>query len=445
MMQSNTPSPDTPGTVEFNPGADVLPPLDISSAGSMSLWEVMREAFDSLLANRGRALLTMLGVIIGVGSVVSLMALGSGASASVTGQVESIGTNLIFVSPSMPRSGGPGMSSIPQTLTLDDAKAIGTLNLPIAGIAPQFSGTAQVVAAAADEQTQIVGTTTPYFALNDLRLASGSYFSEAQERAAEPVAVLGANLAKSLFGTGRAVGQNVRVKDQTVRVVGVLVPKGGRGFGSTDDQAFMPISFVQQRLFGARTPDGNSFRVASIMLSANDGGDIDAIQDRIAALLRERHRLEADGTDDDFLIVNQASFLSVLNNITSLLTAFLAAIAGISLLVGGIGIMNIMLVSVTERTKEIGLRKAVGARGQDILLQFVVEAVVISLAGGLLGLALGALVALVVNLSGIIPASVSLESVLLAVGFSMAVGLFFGIYPARRAAQLNPIDALRYE
>jgi putative ABC transport system permease protein len=207
----------------------------------------------------------------------------------------------------------------------------------------------------------------------------------------------------------------------------------------------MPISFVQQRLFGARTPDGNSFRVGSIVLSARDSADIAAIQDRIASLLRERHRLKPDGTADDFLIVNQASFLSVLNNITSLLTAFLAAIAGISLVVGGIGIMNIMLVSVTERTKEIGLRKAVGARGRDILLQFIVEAVVISLLGGLLGLALGALVALAVNLSGIIPATVSLESVMLAVGFSTAVGLFFGIYPARRASQLNPIDALRYE
>ncbi|MHB1417853.1 MAG: ABC transporter permease, partial [Chloroflexota bacterium] len=176
-----------------------------------------------------------------------------------------------------------------------------------------------------------------------------------------------------------------------------------------------------------------------------NSADIPAIQDRIAILLRDRHHLKADGSGDDFLIVNQESFLSVLNNITSLLTAFLAAIAGISLVVGGIGIMNIMLVSVTERTKEIGLRKAVGARSRDILMQFVVEALVISLLGGVLGLALGALVALVVNLSGIIPASVSLESVLLAVGFSMSVGLFFGIYPARRASQLNPIDALRYE
>ncbi|HEX9441041.1 MAG TPA: FtsX-like permease family protein, partial [Roseiflexaceae bacterium] len=259
------------------------------------------------------------------------------------------------------------------------------------------------------------------------------------------VVVLGANLAKDLFGSGQAVGQTVRVKGQALLVIGVLASKGGGGFGSVDDRAFVPISLAQQRLFGGRTPDGNSYRISNIALSAINSTDMTSIQTRVSALLRERHHLKADGSADDFRFFNQTELLSSLTTVTSLLTAFLAAVAGISLLVGGIGIMNIMLVSVTERTREIGLRKAVGARGQDILMQFLVEALVISLAGGLIGLALGGLIALSVTLTGLLTATVSMSAVLLAVGFSLAVGLFFGIWPARRAAKLNPIDALRYE
>jgi putative ABC transport system permease protein len=424
---------------------EVLPPLAEDTAGSLSLAELVRESLDSLLANKGRALLTMLGVIIGVASVVSLMAVGNGASQSITGQIESVGTNLIYVMPGTLRRQPPGSDNPAQTLTLDDAQAISTLNLPLNGIAPQFTSSARVVAAAADKYAQIAGTSPSFFTLNDLHLASGSFFDEAQERGAEAVAVLGTNLAEDLFGTGQAVGQVVRINDQTVRVIGVLAAKGGGPFGSTDEQAFVPISFALQRLFGARTPDGNNYRVGSILISATNSSDIQAIEERIAILLRERHHLKADGSADDFQIMSQASFLSVLNNVTSLLTALLAAIAGISLVVGGIGIMNIMLVSVTERTREIGLRKAVGARGHDILMQFIVEALVISMLGGLLGLAAGALLSLLVNMSGVMPASISAGSVLMAIGFSTAVGLFFGIYPARRAALLNPIDSLRYE
>ncbi len=429
----------------------MLPPLNPDQGGGLGLGILIRESLDSLLANKGRALLTMLGVIIGVASVVALMALGNGASAQITGQVQSIGTNLIFIMPSAPSSNmrlrGQAMmqGTTPQTLTVDDAKAIEGLGLPVNGVASIFNGSAEMVAPAASTFAQIAGTNAAYFTLNELSAAQGALFTENQDRTGEPVAVLGANLARDLFGDGQAVGQSVRIKDTVLRVIGVLTAKGGGGFGSVDDQAFVPISLAQTRLFSARTPDGNSYRVANILISARNANDIRAIQDRITVALRERHRLDANGSEDDFRIFNQASFVSILNNITGLLTTFLAAIAAISLLVGGIGIMNIMLVSVTERTREIGLRKAVGARAHDILMQFIVEALVISLLGGLIGLTLGASVALLVGVLGILTPVISAGSVILALGFSMAVGLFFGIYPARRAARLNPIDALRYE
>jgi putative ABC transport system permease protein len=424
--------------------AALLPPITQASQG-VSLGEVARMALDSLRANKVRSLLTMLGVIIGVASVVTLLALGGGASAAITGQIEAIGTNVLTIIAGSPNNQGPGGGRTAQNLTLADSDAIAALGLAVLGPAPQFGSSASLVAPAADQSATVTGITPAYQQVNSLTLTSGSFISDDQVRGANPVVVLGNTLASDLFGTGQAVGQTVRVNDQTMRVVGVLALKGSSGFGSVDEQAFVPITVAQQRLFGARTPDGNGWRVSSISLSVISSDDIDGVQARISALLRERHNVSADGTEDDFNVLNQASFLSTLTTITSLFTAFLAAVAGISLLVGGIGIMNIMLVSVTERTREIGLRKAVGARGRDILLQFVVEALVLSLVGGLIGLAVGSIAPVVVTLIGVLEAPVTVSSVLIAVSFSTAVGLFFGIYPARRAAQLNPIEALRSE
>ncbi|MFZ1467155.1 MAG: ABC transporter permease [Anaerolineae bacterium] len=422
----------------------VLAPLP-DDTGVINVWEITRMALSSLLANKMRSILTMLGVIIGVASVVALMAVGNGASAEITGQVEAIGTNVLTIIPGSLSNRTPGASVAAQTLTLEDANAVAALNLPVTGVAPQMGAPASVVAAAADKNANVVGVTPAYQTVNALALTQGSFLTEDQVRSVAPVVVLGSNLAQDLFGSGEAVGQTVRIKNQTLRVIGVLTPKGGGAFGSVDDRAFVPISVAQQRLFGGRTPDGKSYQVSAITLAAQNSEDLPAIQQRVTALLRDRHQAKADGSADDFSIMNQASFLSTLSTITTLLTVFLAAIAGISLLVGGIGIMNIMLVSVTERTREIGLRLAIGALEREVLLQCLIEAVVLAALGGLIGIVLATGASIGLSALMKVPYIFNPGVNLLSFFFSAGIGVLFGYFPARRAARMDPIDALRHE
>jgi len=421
----------------------VLPPINIEDEGNASLLEVVRLAFGSLTTNKMRSLLTMLGVIIGVMAVTALLSLGAGVNSMVTNEFKAMGTNTVYVQPNFGRRAAQLAEGVVPVLTMADAEAIAALNLPVTALAPMSNVSAKVVAPAASSDATLTGTTPDYQIVSNLKLASGSFISLDQVRSAAPVIVLGANLKTTLFGSGEAVGQTVRAKDTSLRVIGVLAVQGG--LGSVDDAGIVPITLLQQRLGGTRSPDGNSYTVGAVMMTARSPADFPTIEARVSTLLRERHHLKADGSDDDFAVQNLASILQQASSVLNTLTIFLGAIAGISLLVGGIGIMNIMLVSVTERTREIGLRKAVGARASDILVQFIVEALVISVTGGLIGLALGALITLGVSATKVLTASVTPGAALLAVGFSLAVGLFFGIYPAQRAARLNPIDALRYE
>lgn len=415
--------------------------------------ESVRVALRALAANKLRACLTMLGVIIGVAAVIALMSLGKGAQAQITEQVQSLGTNLIFVNPGQPRQqtnvrAGAGTA---QTLSLDDAKAIqvelgGAL---VTNTAPErIVPGAQLIYGGQNLRTRILGVTPEYVSVRNFRVASGEFISESQVEAAARVIVLGSAVAEGLFADSDPVGQMVRVSTfgrsgATMRVIGVMEPKGG-SFQNLDDQAFVPLTTVAARLQPARNVRAAEMvTTVSVQVSTEDAVD-EAIQ-AVADLLRRRHRV----AEDDFVISSQRDFLATITQVTGLFTAFLAAIAGISLVVGGIGIMNIMLVSVTERTREIGIRKAVGAKRRHILVQFLVESIVVSVLGGVAGIMVGIGLSRLVSrleLGGqAIPTIIAPESVALAFTVAATVGLFFGIYPAFRASRLNPIDALRYE
>ena len=414
----------------------------------MDIRESLAAALRSLRANKVRSALTMLGIIIGVAAVIAMLAIGRGAQDAVTDQIQSMGTNLIFVFPGAAQQGGVRQAAgSAQTLTYDDALAIANRDdcPSVVAVAPEFQMGGQVVYQGQNVNSRIVGVTDAYATVRNYEVADGEFITPAHVTGRSVVAVLGANVAYRLFGDESPIDQSIRINNITFKVIGVLASKGGTGFGSQDDQVLIPLTTAQTRM-GRRFYRG-SVVVSTISVQAISERAVDQAIEEISQVLRQRHRILFD---DDFQVLSQNDILSIANQITGILTAFLGGIAAISLLVGGIGIMNIMLVSVTERTREIGIRKAVGAKRRDILAQFLTEATMLSVLGGLLGILAGwgisGIVSRVVTSTGTPLASrLTLDAVLLATGFSVAVGLFFGIYPAARAAALHPIEALRYE
>jgi len=413
----------------------------------MKLYRLLMVALRSLSTNKLRTGLAMLGIVIGVGAVIAMMSIGRGAEAAITARVEGVGTNLIFISPgSTTEAGVRSASGSAASLTLDDAEALAEAP-SVVGVAPQVSGMAQAVLLSANMFVQVLGVTPGYLTVNNAELADGEFISDTNVTARSTVVVIGSNVADTLFGgTTGAVSRTIRLNGNPYRVIGVLASKGGTGFGSVDDQVLIPLTTAQSRLLGMRR-FGQSTSINMIYIEAADSDRVEQAVQEVSAILRERHDV-LEG-EEDFTVTTQEEMLDASTEITDTLTLFLGGIAAISLVVGGIGIMNIMLVSVTERTREIGIRKAVGARRQDILIQFLMESAVISLTGGVVGILIGWLVSRLVGVvqlseSTITPV-VGLDTVLLATLFSMAVGVFSGVYPATRAAALNPIDALHYE
>jgi len=394
------------------------------------------------MVNKMRSALTMLGIIIGVGAVIAMIAVGSGAKKRIAEQIASMGSNLLIVMSGSSTSGGLrfGAGTVP-TLTVDDAKAIQTEIPAVRYTAPNISGVAQVIFGNQNWSTIVNGTTPEILEIREWSLSSGRPFTQQDVDGATKVCLLGKTVAENLFGGMDPIGQIVRIKKVPFIVIGVLAPKGQSTWGQDqDDVIFVPLTAAQKRLFGMQFPG----MVRVISVQAKEPEVMKLAEDQITELLRQRHRIQPN-QENDFSVRNLTEVMSSAEQSAQVMSLLLGAIASISLIVGGIGIMNIMLVSVTERTREIGIRIAVGAKGRDILLQFLIESLVLSLMGGILGLGIGIAGTLILSTFTQWPVLFSIEAILLAFLFSGSVGVFFGFYPARKASLLNPIEALRYE
>lgn len=401
----------------------------------------MEETYAAVTVNKARSGLTMLGIVIGIASVIAMVAIGQGAQSSIEASIESIGSNLIMISPGAPRGVGTQVSAgrgSAQTLTRADADAITSNVANVKAVSPELSRRYQVTARGTNTNTNVVGSVPAYASVHNIQIAEGSFITDQAGKSLSKVAVLGPTTRDDLFGVeGQAIGQTIRINKTDFKVIGVTAAKGGSGFTNQDDMIFVPLITAQRYLAG-------SDYVGQISVQSTDQPSMADIQVQITSLLLTRHHI-TDPAAPDFSVLNQSDIVSAASSVTSTFTSLLASIAGISLLVGGIGIMNMMLTTVTERTREIGLRKAIGGKSRDISRQFLAESMALTVVGGTVGIILGWLAAWLVSALVKINTSVSISSVLLAFGVSAGIGLVFGYYPARRAAKLNPIVALRYE